>query len=57
MRANEPSILQQDVPANVTSARWFTDLKDPNKYWTFNVFNTNQGVMKVTGAYPGRRID
>ena len=57
MSENEPDILQQDVPANVTSAPWFEELKDPNKYWTFNVFNANQGVLKVTGAHPGRLID
>lgn len=57
MGDDEPDILQQEVPANVSSAPWFSDLKDPNLYWTFNVFNTNQGVMKVTGAHPGRSID
>ena len=57
MAYNEPDILQQNVPANVTSAPWFRDLRDPNKYWTFYVFNTGQGVLKVTRAYPGRRID
>jgi hypothetical protein len=57
MRGNEPDILQQDVPANVTSAPWFSDLRNPGKFWTFQVFNTNQGVMKVTAAHPGRRID
>jgi hypothetical protein len=54
MSDDEPDILQQEVPANVDSAPWFKDLQDPNLYWTFNVFNTNQGVMKVTEAYPGR---
>ncbi|ANN31994.1 hypothetical protein A9498_10065 [Bacillus thuringiensis serovar coreanensis] len=50
---NEPDILQQEVPANVTEAPWFIDLRDPNKYWTFYVYNTNQGVLKVTNAQPG----
>ena len=57
MRNGEPDILQQEVRPNVTSALWFQDMKNPSKYWTFNVFNTNQGVMKVTGAFPGRRLD
>ncbi|CAM3594432.1 hypothetical protein CYOC110262_12135 [Cytobacillus oceanisediminis] len=57
MSDNEPDILQQNVPANVTSAPWFIDLRSPNKYWTFYVFNTGQGVLRITRAHPGRRID
>ncbi|PER84888.1 hypothetical protein CN498_23390 [Bacillus thuringiensis] len=52
MSDNEPDILQQDVPANITSAPWFIDLKSPEKYWTFHVFNTNQGVFKIISADP-----
>jgi hypothetical protein len=48
----EPDILQQEVPANVTSADWFTDLRDPKKIWSFHVDNTNQGVFKVVSAEP-----
>ena len=47
---DEPDILQQEVPANVTSAEWFTDLRDPKKIWTFHVLGTNQGVFKIVGA-------
>ncbi|MCQ6563992.1 hypothetical protein [Paenibacillus mendelii] len=54
MSNNEPDILQQNVPSNVMSAPWFIDLRDPGKYWTFHVYNTNQGFLKVTQAYPGR---
>ena len=57
MSYNEPDILQQNVPVNVTSAPWFIDLRYPNKYWTFYVYNTGQGVLQITRAYPGRRID
>src|SRR6266446_390211 len=49
---NEPDILQQEVPPDVNTAPWFNDLKDPSKFWTFKVFNTNQGVFKVTSAFP-----
>jgi len=35
MRDAEPDILQQDAPANVTAAPWFSDLREPDKLWTF----------------------
>ncbi|MGM7722148.1 hypothetical protein [Metabacillus sp. Hm71] len=49
---DEPDILQQEVAAGVTSADWFTDLRDPKKIWSFHVVNTNQGVFKVISAEP-----
>ncbi len=49
---DEPDILQQEVPINVTSADWFTDLRDPKKIWSFHVVNTNQGVFKILSAEP-----
>ncbi|PFF69738.1 hypothetical protein CN339_28370 [Bacillus thuringiensis] len=51
---NEPTVIHQWVPAGVTSARWFDDLRDPNKYWTFYVYNTGQGVMRATHSFPGK---
>ncbi|RFT65680.1 hypothetical protein D0U04_18185 [Bacillus clarus] len=54
LRENEPTIIHQWVPAGVTSARWFNDLRDPNKYWTFYVYNTGQGVMRVTHSHSGK---
>jgi hypothetical protein len=42
MSNNEPDILQEEVPPNVNAAPWFQELRDPSKFWTFNVFNTNQ---------------
>jgi hypothetical protein len=57
MRANEPDILQQEVGRTVNSAPWFADMKNPAKFWIFDVFNTNQGVMKITRARPQGAID
>ena len=57
MRANEPDILQKEVGPAVNSAPWFADLKNPAKFWIFDVFNTNQGVMKITRARPQGAID
>jgi len=57
MRTNEPDILQQEVGPAVNSAPWFADMKNPGKFWIFDVFNTNQGVMKITRARPQGAID
>jgi hypothetical protein len=57
LRANEPDILQREVGPAVNSAPWFADMKNPAKFWIFDVFNTNQGVMKITRARPQGAID
>ena len=57
MRTNEPDILQQEVGPTVNSQPWFADMKNPAKFWIFDVFNTNQGVMKITRARPQGAID
>lgn len=57
MRSDEPDILQQEVAANVTSQVWVKALKDSKTLWTFYVFNTGQGVMRITGDKPTRSID
>src|SRR5262249_53360290 len=56
-RPGEPTILQMEVAPNVTSQLWFRELKDPKNRWTFYVFNTNQGVMKITHAERTGAID
>ena len=57
MRNGEPDILQQEVGPGVNSQPWFNVLKTSNGCWIFEVFNTNQGVMKVTSNRPCRSID
>ena len=57
VRADEPDILQKEVAANVTSQVWVKALKDSKMFWTFYVFNTGQGVMKITRDKPTRSID
>jgi hypothetical protein len=57
MRTNEPDILQEQVGPNVTSAPWFDNLKKSTGCWRFDVFNTNQGVLKVTSQRPCKSID
>lgn len=57
VQSGEPDILQQDVSANVTSQPWMNALKNPNTFWVFTVFNTGQGVMKITGSRPPHGID
>lgn len=56
-RPGEPDILQQEVAANVTSQPWFRELKNPAIRWTFYVYNTRQGVMKITRASRTGSID
>ena len=56
-RPGEPTILQQEVPPNVTSQLWFRELKSPQTAWTFYVYNTGQGVMKITRASRVGSID
>ena len=31
--------------------RWYEELRSPDKYWTFMVYNNRQGEMFVTGAH------
>jgi hypothetical protein len=35
---------------------WVDDLHDPNKWWTFYAFNTNQGELKATKSYSGAGV-
>lgn len=51
MSDNEPDILQEHVPAGVTFRPWMVDLRDPSKYWYFDVYNTNQGVLRVVNSH------
>jgi hypothetical protein len=57
MRSNEPDILQEEVGPNITSAPWFNNLRQPGGCWRFDVFNTNQGVLKVTSQGQCKTFD
>jgi len=57
MNSKEPDILQQKVGKNVTSAPWSEALKNPSTYWIFDVFNSGQGVLEITGNRPKNGID
>ncbi|MGM1049417.1 MAG: hypothetical protein ACQEXX_25230 [Bacillota bacterium] len=52
MSYNEPDIIQQNLQTGLPPfSPWMVDLKDPNKYWIFECYNTNQGVLKVHYAH------
>src|SRR6266851_8029928 len=60
VRPEEPDRLSQHVEPNSPSLRgnlapenrWYEELHSPDKYWTFQVYNNEQGQMIVNGARP-----
>src|SRR6266851_3415866 len=64
VRAEEPNRLSQHVEPNSPSLRgnlapenrWYEELHSPDKYWTFQVYNNEQGQMIVNGARPNAEI-
>jgi hypothetical protein len=60
LSAAEPDILVQptrqlraDEVAVSAEHKWTDDLKDPEKYWTFDVYNDRKGQLIVTGSHKG----
>lgn len=53
LNAAEPDQLVQQVSEGADSDpqhKWFTELRDPENYWTFDVYNDGKGRMIVTKA-------
>jgi len=53
MNAAEPDIL---VEPGLALNKWTVDLKDPDKYWTFDVYSDRKGQLIVTASYKGRPV-
>src|SRR6266545_2475419 len=60
LNAAEPNILVQptrqlraDEVAVSAEYKWTVDLKDPDKYWTFEVYNDRKGQLIITGSHKG----
>src|SRR5713226_5954393 len=35
---------------------WVNDVRDPDKFWTFYAYNTNQGELRATRSYRGTGV-
>src|SRR6266545_5923553 len=64
LNAAEPNILVQpteqlraDEAAVSAEYKWTVDLKDPDKYWTFEVYNDRKGQLIITGSHKGNAAD
>jgi hypothetical protein len=53
MYPTEPDLLIQAVPEGVADRpefQWASELREPDTYWTFDVYNDRQGQLVVTGS-------
>jgi hypothetical protein len=64
LSAAEPDILVQptkqlraDEAAVSTEYKWTDDLKDADKYWTFEVYSDSKGQLIITGSHKGNAAD
>ncbi len=63
LNAAEPDILVQPTrqlradEAVSAEYKWIDDLKDPDKYWTFEVYNDRKGQLIVSGSHKGNAAD
>jgi len=64
LSAAEPDILVQptkqlraDEAAVSAEYKWTVDIKDPDKYWTFDVYNDRKGQLIITGSHKGNAAD
>ena len=48
MRPSEPIRIEGDVPRELASQVAASLVQDPNAYWSFWIYNTNQGYFQIT---------
>jgi len=54
MSAGEPDLLAQQVPEGADERpeyKWVSELRDPDTYWTFDVYSDGKGKLIVTGSH------
>ena len=64
LSAAEPDILVQptkqlraDEVASSAEYKWTDDLKDADKYWTFEVYSDGKGQLIITGSHQGNAAE